>query len=236
MSTINLIGLIAITLGLVLTNLASIYLLSYKKQFYMKSFFIGFLCYLIARGFILPFASIFFAKALPEFTMTINILLLSFACVYVKKVVYRFTLIKDAPLSHYLSAGVGEAFLEIMLSITSIFMNAASYALKLHNGSMVEFFSQVYTLAEIEEISSTFLSIPMSYYVYLFLSVFVIFFIHAYTSIQIQKKVKTYRILSVCIGLFVINTILPSYSYPLYIGLILVLGCGYLYSIKSKKN
>lgn len=236
MSTFTFIVLIACLICLILTNLGSIYLLSFKKQFYLKAFFIGFLCYVLARGFILPFSSIFLVNILPDATILIHILLLSFACVYVKKAIYHLTFIKDAPRSHYLSASVGEAFLEIMLSITPIFMNAVSYAFKIRMESMSEFFSQVYSTVEINEIITTFLEIPISYYLYLLLSVFVIIFIHVSTASQIQKKTNDARILMSCMILFIINTVIPSYSYTLYIGIVLVCGCGYLYSIKSKKN
>lgn len=235
MSTFTFVVLIVCMITLIITNLASISVLSFKKKFVIKAFFLGFLSYLIARGFILPFSSILLMKAFPEASTLINILLLSFGCVYVKKVVYHFSFSRNAPCTHYICAGVGEAFLEIMLSITPIFMNAVSYAFKLRNDSMYEFFSLSYSVPEIDAIISTFLDVPISYYVYLLSSVFVIYFIHVFTASQLQKKTNPLRLILICIALYSLNTVLPSYGHSLYIGIVFVLGCALiLYWYRTK--
>lgn len=225
--------LLGCTLFLMMICFGPIFLLRYRALFTIKNFMIGILCYIVSRGFILPFISSSMIIFFPNYTFVINLILLSLGCVFIKLLIYKLLIKESYITASYISAGNGEAFAEIVLAIFPIFINALSYSASINNGTLTTLLADSYTIEETNLIIQSFINTPNTYYLSLIFSSIILLFIHVTTAVLIQKKVNILLIIGFCLGTFSLNYILPSFSFILY--MIFLISCIIFILIKGRK-
>lgn len=234
MSFVSNAVLLGGTLSLMLICFGPIFLLRYRSLFAFRNFMIGILCYIISRGFILPILSAKMKLILPNYTFIINLILLSLGCVFIKLIVYKLLINKNDQIASYISAGTGEAFAEIVLTIFPIFINALSYSARINSGTLSTLLADLYTIEETNLIIQSFINTPLTYYLSLIISSIILLFIHITTAELIQKKTNIFLIISYCLAAFSLNYIIPSINFILY--MIFFILCMILYIIKRKQS
>ena len=214
-----------------------IFILSRKNILRKKFIFFGFLQYGIGKVF-LTLMNLFCRNMdLPNLLADtgMQVLLLAILTVGTKYILYErcYHIQTD---SKALSAGFGEAIMEIFLHILPIAFNNLMYHALIANGSIYQSIGDTISQAQVHAFIEQFTSYDGSYFLYTGLVCIMLIMIHMLSAILIVRKKSLLLSFMLVLALFSVYYVIPLFSYAVCNIVILILMCVFLVVLYNKSG
>lgn len=208
-----------------------------KQQLRKKFIFFGFLQYGIGKV-LLTLLNLFCRNVnMPNLLADtgVQVLLLAILAVGTKYILYsrcyHITSETDA-----LSAGFGEATMEIFLHILPIAFNNLMYQALIANGSIYQSVGAALSEAQVLAFIKQFTNYDLSYFLYTGLVCIILMMIHMLSAVMIFHKIALIVPFLTTFALFSVYYVIPLFSYTVCNAVIFMLVCVYLVFMYQRKK